>query len=212
MRPELAATQKADRRARENRATAHGMMALGASIGRASASSALAARRALSAAAQRDIVRREELRGEQRGVGGAGLADGERGNGHAGRHLHDAEQRIQPVERRGHHRHARAPAPASWRPASPAGAPRPPAPAMIARSPRAVRASRRIRRASRVCDGRKRRAPRTGCPARRGSRRRVRGCRSRSRFPSRPRPAGREQERRGYQRQRAQRSPKTGES
>ncbi len=44
--------------------------------------------------------------GQQRRVDRSGLADGQRAHRNAARHLHDGEQRIQPVQRLGLHRYA----------------------------------------------------------------------------------------------------------
>ena len=49
---------------------------------------------------------RENRDGEQARVPGAGLADGERAHRHAAGHLHDREQRIEPLQRGALHRHA----------------------------------------------------------------------------------------------------------
>ena len=43
---------------------------------------------------------------QQRGIGGAGSADGESGHRNSGRHLHDGEQRIHAIQRLRLHRHA----------------------------------------------------------------------------------------------------------
>ena len=50
--------------------------------------------------------RREDRHGQQPGVRGARGADGDRGDGHALRHLDDREQRIETAQRGALHRHA----------------------------------------------------------------------------------------------------------
>ncbi len=50
------------------------------------------------------VLEREDARREERGVGG--IADRHRRDRNAGRHLHDREQRVEPVERLPAHRHA----------------------------------------------------------------------------------------------------------
>ena len=99
---ELAAAEHADRRRR-------GDGAQGAAPGSRRACAA-SARRRRAIARQRGgeglVVGREQGDGEQGGVGRAGLADRERGDRDAGRHLHDRVQRILPAEVLRRHRHA----------------------------------------------------------------------------------------------------------
>ena len=64
------------------------------------------ARRASSRLRQRLVLQRQDLRGEQAGVGGAGLADRQRADRHAGRHLHDGEQAVLARQRLGGDGHA----------------------------------------------------------------------------------------------------------
>ena len=52
------------------------------------------------------MARREDRGGEQRRIGGAGAADRKGRHRHAGRHLHDRQQRIEAVECARLHRHA----------------------------------------------------------------------------------------------------------
>src|SRR5882762_676002 len=52
-------------------------------------------------AGQRRIVQREHTGGEQRGIDGAGLADGQRPNRNPGRHLDDGIERIDARQRLG---------------------------------------------------------------------------------------------------------------
>lgn len=52
---------------------------------------------------ERGVRGGQDFRGEQSGVGCAGLADGERADGDALRHLHDGEQRVLAVQNSGGH-------------------------------------------------------------------------------------------------------------
>ena len=81
-----------------------------------------AARNASSAAAIGGVLVGEDRGGEQRRVGGAGRADRERGDRHAGRHLHDRQQRIEAVRAPWTAPARRAPAARSWPRSCPAGA------------------------------------------------------------------------------------------
>ena len=118
---------------------------------------------------------RQDLRGEQPRVGGAGLADGQRADGHAGRHLHDRQQAVLA---------ATAPWTATGTPSTGSGVieavmpgrcAAPPAPAMITLSPRSLAPSWRRRTGAPGCDGRRRCGSRRRRLARPASRRR--GCR-----------------------------------
>ena len=55
---------------------------------------------------ERRVVGGEQRDGEQRGVRRPGLADGERGDRDAGRHLHDRQQRVLSLQVARRHRHA----------------------------------------------------------------------------------------------------------
>jgi hypothetical protein len=51
------------------------------------------------------VGKRQHGSGQQRGVDRAGLADGQRTDGHAGRHLDDGQQAVEAAESGGLHRH-----------------------------------------------------------------------------------------------------------
>ncbi len=72
----------------------------------ASTRSVWLARKSASFFASCGIMGRQHGHGEQRGVGGAGFADGEGGDRNAARHLHDGQQRIEALQMLRRHRHA----------------------------------------------------------------------------------------------------------
>ena len=106
--------------------------------GSASTRRVCAARHARSALAQlgRDLA--DDGRGQQAGVEGAGRADGQRADRHAGRHLHDRQQRVDAVQRL---RLTGTPSTGStvWAATIPGRWAAPPAPAMITSQARAPR-------------------------------------------------------------------------
>ena len=77
---------------------------------------------------ERRIGQRQHARGEQRRIDRAGLADRERADRHARRHLHDRQQRVQPRQRLAIRPARRTPAAASSRRSCRAGARRRPRP------------------------------------------------------------------------------------
>ena len=89
--------------------------------GSASTASVCSRAEALEHRAQLRARAREDRRREQRGVDRAGLADRERADRDAGRHLHDREQRVEPLRRARLASARRAPAGASSRRPCPAG-------------------------------------------------------------------------------------------
>ena len=137
---------------------------------------------AAEAVGERRVRAREDRRGEERGVDGAGAADRERPDRDAGGHLDDREQRVHPGERlrldrdaehgqrrlrRGHAGEVRGAAGAGDQHAQAA---------LLGRS-------RRTRRAGRASGAPRRRAARTGPRARRASPRRAASSPSRSGSP-----------------------------
>ena len=71
-----------------------------------STSSVRAARQAARRVIERSVRGGEDFRGEQGGIGGAGLSDCKRADGNAFGHLHDGEQSVDSVEVRGGDGHA----------------------------------------------------------------------------------------------------------
>ena len=67
----------------------------GSCFGVSATAAGLAARQASSRLAMRLSVSAEDRGGEQRRVDRAGLADRQRADRHAGRHLHDREQAVE---------------------------------------------------------------------------------------------------------------------
>jgi hypothetical protein len=95
----------------------------------------------MSFALQLGIGGREDLHGEQAGVGRARGADGERRHRDAFGHLHDGEQRVETLQRGrgdGHAEHRERPSCAAIMPGRCAA---PPAPAMMTRRPRPRRSA-----------------------------------------------------------------------
>ena len=92
------------------------------SCGASATASVCSARQASSRSASAAIAERQDGGGEQRGIDGAGLADRQRADRHARRHLHDRQQAVLAGQRLRLDRHAEAPAAASSRPSCRAGA------------------------------------------------------------------------------------------
>ena len=97
---ELAAADDADGRV-EGQAGGHA-----SSVGCSATLAVWAARQASRRVGQRLVGKRQHRGREQGGIGRAGLADGERSDGNAGRHLDDGKQRILARQRLRFDRHA----------------------------------------------------------------------------------------------------------